>query len=155
MSGEAILSDCPKTVNGNRMIEISKDIEKILLPVIRECKERNKGENIGDCLLFRAKNGDLVTTSQVNCEFKRFLDKYRILDESNNPLGKITLHSLRHTFATRMIEAGVDAFALKDILGHSDIQMTLNTYCDSFAEYRNKNLKKGTEYLDELGIRVN
>lgn len=35
------------------------------------------------------------------------------------------LYDLRHTFATRMVEAGIDLATLKDILGHTDIRVTM------------------------------
>ena len=39
-----------------------------------------------------------------------------------------TLHSLRHTFASHMLESGVDVKVVADILGHSDVTVTYNTY---------------------------
>ena len=42
-------------------------------------------------------------------------------------------HALRHTFATRCIEAGVSPLVLKTWLGHTNIHITLDTYADVFA----------------------
>ena len=43
-------------------------------------------------------------------------------------VSKLHFHALRHTFATRCIEAGVDVKTLSEILGHSNVSITLNTY---------------------------
>lgn len=40
----------------------------------------------------------------------------------------VTFHTLRHTFATRAIEQGMDILVLSKILGHSDPSTTLNKY---------------------------
>lgn len=51
-------------------------------------------------------------------------------------------HMLRHTFATRCIEAGVDYKTLSDILGHADITVTLNTYCDVIGKFKKQQFAK-------------
>ena len=43
-------------------------------------------------------------------------------------LNRLTLHEARHTFASLMIAAGVDAKALSDFMGHSSIQVTFDKY---------------------------
>ncbi len=53
---------------------------------------------------------------------------------------RITPHGLRHTFATRWIEAGLDVRTLADILGHTDIKMTLNTYTHALPEQKRRNM---------------
>ena len=45
-------------------------------------------------------------------------------------------HTLRHTFTTRMCEAGVNVKVIQDILGHTDISTTLNIYADVTKELR-------------------
>lgn len=47
-------------------------------------------------------------------------------------------HSLRHTFTTRMCEAGVNIKVIQDALGHSDISTTLNIYADVTKETKKK-----------------
>ena len=51
-------------------------------------------------------------------------------------------HSLRHTFATRCIEAGIDAVVLKKWMGHTDIHITLDTYADVFDSMHNSSINK-------------
>ncbi len=49
-------------------------------------------------------------------------------------LPTVGLHGLRHTFATRWVENGLDIKSLSRLLGHSDAQLTLNVYTHSLPE---------------------
>ncbi|WP_321383614.1 site-specific integrase [uncultured Enterococcus sp.] len=51
-------------------------------------------------------------------------------------LDNVKFHILRHTFATRCIEKGIDIASLSKILGHQSVKMTLDTYTDSLMETR-------------------
>ena len=140
IKGEAFISDSAKTENGNRVIQISATI----MPLIKEilfCE--------GKEFLFES-DGKLINTSQVNMQFQRVVEKYDIIDKTVK--GRVSLHSLRHTFATRCIEAGMQPKVLQHILGHSDIKITLNTYCDAFENYQNENIAKTDQYFADMGI---
>lgn len=56
----------------------------------------------------------------------------------------VNYHCLRHTFATRCIEAGVDVKSLSEILGHANVGITLNTYVHSSIELKRTQLEKLT-----------
>ena len=47
---------------------------------------------------------------------------------------------LRHTFATRMREAGADIKATADIMGHTEVELTLNTYTDASEEFKRQEI---------------
>ena len=67
-----------------------------------------------------------------NCNDEQFL-------KNDNPdvlLPHFSCHSLRHTFTTRMCEAGVNIKVIQDALGHKDISTTLNIYTDVTKELR-------------------
>lgn len=53
----------------------------------------------------------------------------------------INYHGLRHTFATRCIEAGIDVKTLSELLGHTDASITLNTYVHSSMERKRDQLE--------------
>ena len=54
----------------------------------------------------------------------------------NAGVEKHNFHTLRHTFTTRMCEAGVNIKVIQDALGHSDISTTLNIYADVTKELK-------------------
>ena len=67
-----------------------------------------------------------------DCNDEQFL-------KNENPevlLPHFSCHSLRHTFATRMCEAGVNVKVIQDTLGHRDISTTLNIYTDVTKELK-------------------
>lgn len=60
---------------------------------------------------------------------------------------KIKFHALRHTFATRSIEAGVDVKTLSELLGHSSVDITLKTYIHTSDELKKKSIDRLVEYM--------
>lgn len=63
----------------------------------------------------------------------------------------VSLHGLRHTFATRWIEAGLDVKSLSEILGHADASMTLNVYTHSLADQKRASMDKLSGLFDTAG----
>ena len=61
----------------------------------------------------------------------------------------VNQHMLRHTFATRCIEAGMPANVLSKIMGHADIRTTLEVYCDVFDNYEKQHANRTYDYLDQ------
>lgn len=63
---------------------------------------------------------------------------HRIADSAG--ITGATFHSLRHTFATRAIEKGVDVKTLSVLLGHADVGTTLNRYAHVLDEQKRKTM---------------
>lgn len=57
-------------------------------------------------------------------------------------LENVNFHALRHTFATRCVEAGFDVKTLSEILGHVNVNITLNRYVHSSMEFKKANMDK-------------
>ena len=62
-------------------------------------------------------------------------------------LPPFSCHNLRHTFATRMCEAGVNAKVVQELLGHADVGITLNIYTDATKALIQPELEKFEDYL--------
>lgn len=141
--GEPILSDTTKTKAGTRTLTMTDTVRSLL----RDC--------IGDKesgLIFMHK-GKMVSTSQVNSQYKRILKKYNILDTTVTD-GKVDLHSLRHTFGTRCAEAGMPPKVLQEIMGHTDISVTMNTYFYATKDYIQENISRIDAILKGEGLTM-
>lgn len=142
--GEAFINDSAKTEMGNRNIPINKTVKPIILSVIENYIPTN------DNVIFHSTNDMLITTSQVNMEFKRIINKFEIQDKTLK--GELSLHSLRHTYATRCIEGKMPPTVLQHLLGHTDIRITLDTYADVFENFQTENVALVDDYLRSVGL---
>lgn len=75
-----------------------------------------------------------------------------ILDQAGKQVGVVLLprfscHTLRHTFTTRLCEAGVNMKVIQDLLGHADIGTTMNIYADATEEYKKKEMETFRQFL--------
>lgn len=138
-NGKIILGDRTKTYAGDRFIDMDRDAEAIIKEAFLVSPE-----NEYNLLFWDTKRNDFFSVSASNSAFKRFCKKNRVGNFDNE-----TQYVLRHSCATRKIEAGVPVEVLKDFLGHKDIDVTLNTYFDAFAEYKNKYNKLSENYMME------
>ena len=57
-------------------------------------------------------------------------------------LSGVHFHTLRHTFATRCVEVDFEIKSLSEILGHSNVKITLDRYVHSSLELKRQNMDK-------------
>lgn len=141
--GAPLLSETPKTKAGNRVLILVDSVYDLLSECIGDKKSG---------LIF-TQNGKMISTSQVYAQFNRMLKKYDIIDQTITN-GKIDLHSLRHTFGTRCAEAGMPPKVLQEIMGHTDISITMNTYFYATKDYIQENLLKVNSILEQDGLSI-
>ena len=126
--------DAPKTKNGVRQIPMSKKVYQALK---RAVKNRGKAApvNIGGYtnFLFLNQSGLPKTASCYESMFQGLVRKYNKHHKPDEALPNITPHTMRHTFCTRLAQAGMNPKDLQYIMGHSNITMTLNYY--AHADY--------------------
>ena len=131
------IKDGTKTEAGVRDVPISDKLKPYLEEALKKYKKNKQKLLFYDCVSKR-----VITTTQVNSYYKRVCSSVGI--ESSGQ------HALRHTFATRCIEAGIPAVVLKTWLGHKDIHMTLDTYTDVFQAMDNDAISKYDEHLNSM-----
>lgn len=137
-----ILGDRTKTYSGDRFLDLNADAEAILKEALLE-----SSNNEYNLLFWDISKNNFMSVQASNSAFKRFCEKYNIAKKDEE-----TQYVLRHSFATRKIESGTPAEVLKDLLGHKDIEVTLNTYFDAFSEYKNKYNEKSFQYNRENNL---
>ena len=57
-------------------------------------------------------------------------------------IANANFHALRHTFATQCVEANFDVKSLSELLGHSDVSITMNRYVHPTMELKRRNMEK-------------
>ena len=99
-------------------------------------KHRRKQKNLVidgySVFLFINRNGNPQVAVNYEAVFRKLVDKYNSKHEE--PLPKITPHVMRHTFCTRLANAGMNPKALQYVMGHSNITITLNRYTHASLE---------------------
>ena len=111
-----------KTSSGQRDIPMTQTAYDLLMGIKRQQavkKNRIIQFEFADHV-FLNRNGKLLP----NSNYDRYLEK--ICDKSG--IERISMHTLRHTFATRCIESGMKPKTLQKILGHANISMTMDLY---------------------------
>jgi len=136
----------PKTKAGIRQIPMLDAVKKAFL-----LQRRWQMENSCCCdavidgytdFIFVNRFGQLQHQGTLNKALRRIIrdcNNDALAYKHNKPvlLPRFSCHNLRHTFATRLCEAGVNIKVIQETLGHTDVATTLNIYAEA-----TENLKK-------------
>lgn len=158
-TGKVKIGDTTKTYTSTRKIPIT-----VILKPVLENSLSNYIPNKNN-LLFCHLNGDLISPSTINIHFKKICknaniniiikpkkkkDKKGNIKYVNLKTSNVNTHMLRHTYATRCIEAGVSAPVLQKLLGHKDISTTINTYTTIFNKFKQNELDNYINYIKNM-----
>lgn len=138
-NGRVYIGDTTKTPAGVRDVPIPKKINKF----VKEQFDNSVGNQ--NNLLFLNKNGGISNERNVGAIFKRIVI-------NNLKTNDLSTHSLRHTFGTRCIEAGMSPVVVKKVMGHERIEITLNVYVSTLDNFRNNELEKLNNYYNNTEI---
>ena len=115
----------PKSAASRRRVALGE----IALAALRAHREKAPPELRGpDAWILATRTGRPVTAANLHAEWRRARERVG--------LPPVTFHDLRHTAATLMLDQGVNAKVLSDILGHSHVSTTLATYAHVLPEAR-------------------
>lgn len=115
-----LLEGSPKSSFSRREIPLSEDIVQLLIPYYSTTSKYVLNEN------------KPMEPRTYQNKFQRYL-KMAGVEKKN-------FHALRHTFATNCINSGTDVKSLSEILGHSDVKITLNRYVHPTLETKRQHM---------------
>lgn len=127
------IESSPKTQSSIREIPISKNLLDLMKVLRQHCST--------DYVIV-SHNGKQIKTRAYQKSFDNLLKKLHIKHYG--------FHSLRHTFATRLLENGVDIKTISELLGHSSPTITLNRYVHTNLQ----NKRKAMEILTKKSAKT-
>lgn len=139
-----------KTENSYRVVPMLDKVVRIL----QEYKEKVQAEQeelaeLGegfkeDDFIFKTKYNHPITSEYLRKTCQGIC-------KSNN-FRKVGIHELRHTFATRSIEAGIDLRVLQEILGHASYSTTADIYVHILGQVKLNQMNRLEAYLEGLDM---
>jgi integrase len=122
LAGAKVLESPPKTKSGGRLV--------MLHPRTTDALRAHRKQQLEERIAVGGwEDGDWVFTTEVGHYVypDRITKRFgQLVEEADLP--RIRLHDLRHTVATLALTAGVHAKIVQELLGHSSITVTLDTY---------------------------
>lgn len=113
-----LLETAPKSIFSNREIPIPDTLLSLLMPFKRAEQE------------YVLRTNKPMEPRTYQNHFKKYLENTKVPDYN--------FHTLRHTFATNCIDSGMDIKSLSEILGHSNVQITLDRYVHPSMDTKRK-----------------
>ncbi|MBQ9489456.1 MAG: site-specific integrase [Lachnospiraceae bacterium] len=148
--GKTLYVEKTKTEKGTRIIPMTVVVHKafraqqrLMLFLGRKCFTEIDG--VTD-FIFVTRNHYPFSVANVNAVLKGVVNAHN--KENELQLPHFCAHILRHTAATRMIESGMSPKAVQIILGHSSIQITMDTYVNPDAVHIQDEMKKAENIMN-------
>ena len=146
----------PKTKASNRKIPMIESVKEAFL--MEKANQEKSGIKCSVVIdgysdfIFVNRNGKTQHQGTLNKAIRRIIrdcnDEVLLNDENATVLlPHFSCHSLRHTFSTRMCEAGINVKVIQDTLGHQDISTTMNIYTDATKEMKKLEFESLDNYL--------
>lgn len=96
----------------------------LLFPAALEMLRARLGMPSSNPFLFPGKSGGMRDPNGLNRAMRRIAAEIGLNDGVSDPRNTVVWHTLRHTYATRMLEQGADIYTLKELMGHDSVETT-------------------------------
>ena len=136
-----IVARSPKSATAQRTIPLFSQVWNDLMTYRDKQRDMLQAQDITPALttpLFSTPLGLVYEPRTYEDLFKRTLSEAGVPD--------INFHALRHTFATRALEAGMDIKVLSSILGHAQASTTLNLYAHALPDHKKQSMEKMSSF---------
>ncbi len=160
---EGFYTGVPKTPTSIRQVPLTDNAISILNKQrIQQNMLRYRSKNWDNSwsgLVFTTSNGRPVGGSTFNVAIRRILKQINLMREAESVDGTyeffepFTMHSLRHTFATRAMENGIPAKIIQKILGHSNLSTTMDLYVHATDEQLDVEIQKMNQIQNNDGVK--
>lgn len=158
--GLSFAINTPKTKAGERVVPMLPQVKEAFL------QEKKNQEEFGiKCnitvdgytdFIFLNRFGGTQHQGTLNKALRHIIREcnYAVLDNRKDDNAEVVLlpkfsnHSLRHTFATRMCEAGINIKAMQSILGHADAETTMDIYAEATSDLKRSELVRFQNYFE-------
>ena len=117
----------------NRFANMTQELNNILASY-------NTGKK-NDKLLFINSKGNKF--KEIPKLFKEVVDRIGLNNSVDDRRQKVVFHTLRHTYASWMVQNGVDLYTVKELMGHSTLAMT-----ERYAHLAKENLKNAVKKFE-------
>ena len=135
----------PKTKAGTRIIPMFQEVKRALLQEKRRQFETGFNTSVIDGysgFIFQNRFGDVMSPHNVNRAIERIYKDYNEEEtelaavENREPelIPHFSVHNLRHTFCTRFCENETNLKVIQEIMGHSNIETTMDVYNEATKE---------------------
>ena len=129
--------DLPKTDKSRRVVPLPDNVATELKK--HKAKQAEEKLKLGELyqensLVFATEQGTPINPRNFERKYKTLLKKTGLVS--------INLHVLRHTYATRLLEAGINLKVVQKLMGHSRISTTADTYSHVSPELKHSAVSK-------------
>lgn len=143
------ISKTPKSNAGRRTISLPDSVVEVIEERIREYKlnKLKLGKKFHDeGYIICHEDGSVFSPTILYNRYKKFMQKH------SDELRYLSLHKLRHTFASLSISYNMDIKALQETLGHADAMTTLNTYAHGYKKEKQKQANLLDRNIFQTGV---